>query len=66
MQERRDFPAFPFAPYGIQQDFMRELYTAISTGSIGLFESPTGACWCSLAKSMSSVAELRSCPHRHR
>ena len=45
MQERGDFPAFPSGrtPYGIQQQFMRELYGAISRRSICLFESPTGA-----------------------
>ena len=38
-----NFPAFPYAePYEVQKDFMRELYTAISQSSIGLFESPTG------------------------
>jgi len=36
-----EFP-FPFKPYGIQQDFMRELYGALEEGKIGLFESPTG------------------------
>ena len=36
-----EFP-FPFKPYTIQQDFMRELYTALEDGKIGLFESPTG------------------------
>jgi len=35
------FP-FPFKPYAIQQDFMRELYTTLEDGKIGLFESPTG------------------------
>ena len=39
---REDFPGFPFQPYAIQQDFMRELYLALCKGSIGLFESPTG------------------------
>ena len=35
------FP-FPFAPYDIQEDFMRKLYAAIEEGKIGIFESPTG------------------------
>ena len=39
---RDDFPGFPYQPYSIQQDFMREVYQALSSGSIGLFESPTG------------------------
>lgn len=36
-----EFP-FPFKPYGIQQEFMRELYTTLEDGKIGVFESPTG------------------------
>lgn len=37
------FPAFPYEPYPIQQDFMEALYETIDAGQIGLFESPTGA-----------------------
>ena len=37
------FPAFPYEPYLIQQDFMQALYETIDAGQIGLFESPTGA-----------------------
>ena len=33
---------FPFEPYSIQLDFMRELYECVSHGKMGLFESPTG------------------------
>ncbi|KAI9594752.1 helicase C-terminal domain-containing protein [Syncephalis fuscata] len=33
---------FPFPPYNIQLDFMQSLYTAIETGKVGIFESPTG------------------------
>jgi chromosome transmission fidelity protein 1 len=33
---------FPFEPYTIQKDFMKELYSALSNGKIGIFESPTG------------------------
>lgn len=33
---------FPFKPYSIQLDFMRELYECVSHGKMGLFESPTG------------------------
>ena len=36
-----EFP-FPFKPYGIQEEFMRELYNTLENGKIGLFESPTG------------------------
>ncbi len=32
----------PYQPYDIQDDFMRALYEAIDTSSIGIFESPTG------------------------
>ena len=35
------FP-FPFAPYDIQEDFMKNLYSAIEDKKIGIFESPTG------------------------
>jgi chromosome transmission fidelity protein 1 len=33
---------FPFPPYGIQSDFMRELFRVLETGKLGIFESPTG------------------------
>ncbi|WVZ97068.1 hypothetical protein U9M48_042630 [Paspalum notatum var. saurae] len=41
---RKDFPAFPFAPYPIQSEFMSFLYAALSSGpgSLALLESPTG------------------------
>ncbi|KAL6865252.1 hypothetical protein ACP4OV_016403 [Aristida adscensionis] len=41
---RRDFPAFPFAPYPIQSEFMSFLYAALSSGpgALALLESPTG------------------------
>jgi hypothetical protein len=32
----------PFTPYPIQEEFMREAYDVLSTGGIGVFESPTG------------------------
>uniref|UniRef100_A0ACD5U795 Uncharacterized protein n=2 Tax=Avena sativa TaxID=4498 RepID=A0ACD5U795_AVESA len=40
----RDFPAFPFAPYPIQSEFMSFLYAALSSGprALALLESPTG------------------------
>lgn len=37
----RGFP-FPFQPYDIQTDFMKNLYTCLELGKIGVFESPTG------------------------
>ncbi|XP_013417223.1 ATP-dependent DNA helicase DDX11-like [Lingula anatina] len=33
---------FPFEPYAIQLAFMKELYTTLELGKIGIFESPTG------------------------
>ncbi|KAK9822081.1 hypothetical protein WJX74_005614 [Apatococcus lobatus] len=42
MPAGQDFPAFPYAPYGVQQDFMQSLYSCLQEGGIGLFESPTG------------------------
>ncbi|XP_047355930.1 ATP-dependent DNA helicase DDX11 isoform X1 [Vespa velutina] len=35
------FP-FPFTPYKIQEEFMKELYKCIENGNLGIFESPTG------------------------
>ncbi|KAL7306364.1 hypothetical protein TKK_0001788 [Trichogramma kaykai] len=36
-----EFP-FPFEPYPIQSDFMRNLYACLEQGNLGIFESPTG------------------------
>jgi len=36
------FDGFPFPPYPIQQELMEALYTVLSEGGVGLFESPTG------------------------
>ena len=36
-----EFP-FPFQPYGIQKEFMKQLYVALERGAVGIFESPTG------------------------
>ena len=36
-----EFP-FPFEPYPIQVDFMRNLFATIEARKIGIFESPTG------------------------
>lgn len=33
---------FPFEPYQIQRDFMKNLYETIEQKKIGIFESPTG------------------------
>uniref|UniRef100_A0A8C5M8L4 ATP-dependent DNA helicase DDX11 n=1 Tax=Leptobrachium leishanense TaxID=445787 RepID=A0A8C5M8L4_9ANUR len=35
------FP-FPYQPYPIQEQFMRELYRVLEAGKVGIFESPTG------------------------
>jgi len=45
IEEKLETPskfAFPFAPYGIQHDFMTEIYSAIEGKKLGIFESPTG------------------------
>ena len=36
-----EFP-FPFQAYDIQKDFMKQLYTTLEQGAVGIFESPTG------------------------
>ncbi len=41
LEPPEEFP-FPFQPYGIQRDFMRELYLTLERGHVGIFESPTG------------------------
>ena len=41
METPSKFP-FPFEPYDIQVEFMRNLYTALEGGKLGIFESPTG------------------------
>ena len=33
---------FPFQPYKIQEDFMKNLYDALENDKVGIFESPTG------------------------
>jgi len=33
---------FPFPPYDIQEQFMRELFNVLEGGKLGIFESPTG------------------------
>ena len=34
--------AFPFEPYEVQKDFMKNLYDTLEKRKIGIFESPTG------------------------
>ncbi|GFT17894.1 hypothetical protein NPIL_177951 [Nephila pilipes] len=41
MAEDVSFP-FPFEPYDVQQSFMKNLYSVLQKGEIGIFESPTG------------------------
>lgn len=44
-KERLETPEsfdFPFTPYGIQREFMENLYAVIESRQIGIFESPTG------------------------
>lgn len=41
MDPPENFP-FPFPPYPIQADFMRNLYNCLEKGNLGIFESPTG------------------------
>ena len=40
--------SFPYEPYTIQANLMRELYSTLETSSIGIFESPTGTVCCNL------------------
>ncbi|XP_058793640.1 ATP-dependent DNA helicase DDX11 [Phymastichus coffea] len=41
MEPPEKFP-FPFPPYPIQTDFMKNLYVCLENGNLGIFESPTG------------------------
>ncbi|XP_034176397.1 ATP-dependent DNA helicase DDX11 [Osmia lignaria lignaria] len=49
MQATEEFP-FPFSPYSIQVQFMKELYNCLENAKLGIFESPTGT-----GKSMSII-----------
>ncbi|KAJ8943644.1 hypothetical protein NQ318_005646 [Aromia moschata] len=40
--ETPEYFDFPFPPYEIQQNFMKNLYLALETKKLGIFESPTG------------------------
>ncbi|XP_016514733.1 uncharacterized protein LOC107831480 [Nicotiana tabacum] len=42
MEERREFPAFPYEVYSIQLDFMNALYHSLNKGGVAMLESPTG------------------------
>ncbi|KAL5263634.1 hypothetical protein ACHWQZ_G008861 [Mnemiopsis leidyi] len=44
---------FPFEPYQIQRDFMKNLYETIEQKKIGIFESPTGT-----GKSLSIICSV--------
>ena len=37
-----EFP-FPFEAYSVQKELMHKLWSAIETGAVGVFESPTGS-----------------------
>ncbi len=37
-----EFPAFPFKPYDIQSDLMRQVYDSIEDHKVAIMESPTG------------------------
>ena len=41
-KDRRDFPAFPFAPYPVQKQLMDKVYAILDRGGVGIIESPTG------------------------
>lgn len=41
METPDEFP-FPFTPYPIQTEFMKNLYDCLENGKCGIFESPTG------------------------
>ena len=49
------FP-FPFQPYDIQKDFMKQLYIALERGAVGIFESPTGTVFDSIGLIYFSVS----------
>ena len=64
LQPPEEFP-FPFQPYDIQKDFMRNLYIALERGCVGISESPTGTVGQQLVylgsvKTMTSVLKLKA------
>jgi chromosome transmission fidelity protein 1 len=40
------FPAFPFQPYDIQLELMKNLYGALEDRKVAILESPTGTVSC--------------------
>ncbi|TMW60568.1 hypothetical protein Poli38472_000610 [Pythium oligandrum] len=56
----REFFSFPYEPYGIQLDLMRQLYRTLDAGHVGIFESPTGT-----GKSMSLICGALAWLKRH-
>ncbi|XP_060167253.1 uncharacterized protein LOC132598418 isoform X1 [Lycium barbarum] len=42
MEDRREFPGFPYEAYSIQLDFMKALYQSLNKGGVAMLESPTG------------------------
>jgi chromosome transmission fidelity protein 1 len=41
------FAAFPFQPYDIQLELMKNLYAALEDRKVAILESPTGTVRCS-------------------
>ena len=42
LQTPDEFPAFPFTPYGIQLDLVRQVFASIESKKVAIMESPTG------------------------
>jgi len=42
LETPEEFTSFPYAPYSIQLDLMKALYTAIESRKVAIMESPTG------------------------
>ena len=57
--------AFPFEPYSIQRAFSSNLYKALSTKKLGIFESPTGTVTDLPQPSLTSVGQV-ALDHRRR
>jgi hypothetical protein len=61
LQPPADFP-FPYTPYDIQRDFMRNLYEVLENGGLGIFESPTGTV-CRYILVRAKPSHIASCEH---